>query len=126
MVSPCLGACGRKEGVMIDDEADLNFRHSVARRAIVMKKDEKTFPDQVFSDQWKCFLFFQSDYMFSSDFVLVIQRFLEGEAGSVACLLNLDKVSSLTDVLETTFFIDGETLVSEYDAALRNDTRGLP
>lgn len=111
---------------MINDEADLSFRHSVARRAIVMKKNEKTFPDQVFSGQWKCFLFFQSDYIFSSDFVLIVQRFLEKEAGSVACLLNLDKVSSLTDLLEKTFFIDGGTLVSEYEAALRNVTRGLP
>ncbi len=63
-------------------------------------------PNSVLIDAWTVFLFFQSDYVFSADFVDIVREFLHLEDAQSACLLNLDKTESLDFDSAAAIYID--------------------
>jgi hypothetical protein len=73
------------------------------------------FPSQIFKGIWSEFLFFDSDWMFDSQFIEIAKAMLEIERGECACVLELD---ANTDARENCFFIGRETSTSDYSSFL--------
>ena len=48
------------------------------------------FPDSVFVGDWENYFFFDSDWMFNTEFPETIKKFLAVEGSACACLFNLD------------------------------------
>ncbi|WP_231409762.1 hypothetical protein [Ralstonia solanacearum] len=79
---------------------------------------KRMLPESILSDAWTVFLFFQSDYVFSSDFVEIIYEFLHLEDAHVACLLNLDKTEILEFDSAAAIYIDEKVDRSAYQEKL--------
>ena len=82
---------------------------------------ESVLPGQIFRGQWRRFLFFQSDCVFSPEFVEFIREILNIESGSVACIVNLDRTEFSEINRAALLFVDKGTAQREYMEALRGD-----
>jgi hypothetical protein len=90
---------------------------SVIRDAINF---DRAFPVNVFAGDWHNFLFFDSDRMFSSDFVEHAQALLAVEGGTCACLLNIDSALSASTMKR--FFVDAQTTADQYRSRLNGES----
>ena len=76
------------------------------------------FPRNVFTAGWRSFRFFDSDRMFSPAFAPQAKAFLEAEAGTCACMMNLDKAEARARTELSCFFIDMSTTDDAYRSFL--------
>ncbi|WP_306715869.1 hypothetical protein [Burkholderia dolosa] len=81
---------------------------------------DRTLPDRVHVGPWSEFLFFQSDYVFSPDFLEIVRELLNVERAHVACLLNVDKTERLEFGGIAAIFLDEMTSTVAYDEKLRD------
>jgi hypothetical protein len=83
---------------------------------------KKSLPEFVFRGDWERFLFFQSDYVFASEFNDFVHRLLRIEGGHAACLINLDKTEAdHTHYQVEPLFIDERTDGATYMRALHGE-----
>lgn len=81
-------------------------RNRAIRNAISSIDPEKTFPGQVYEGVWAGFLFFQSDYVFSSDFFDVVIELLCIENSKSAALVNIEKKFSIDEISGSAIFFE--------------------
>ncbi|TCG09428.1 hypothetical protein BZM27_05610 [Paraburkholderia steynii] len=86
---------------------DAHRRQSYAN-AIAAYDSGKNFPEQVFHGNWQKFLFFQSDYLFSSEFVDTVHDVLQQERANTVCLLNLGRTNVDDSESSASIYIDEE------------------
>jgi hypothetical protein len=82
---------------------------------------DKRLPENVFSEAWRNFLFFQSDWMFTELFVDALRAFFDAEGASVACLLRLSEADSPEFEKAAALYLGGTTVGSDYEARLRGN-----
>jgi hypothetical protein len=84
----------------------------------------RKLPENVFSDAWNQFLFFDSDRIFASQFHFVdqVKTLLEIENGKLACMVNLDEVVSGKDVNHCAIFVNPKMTDEEYISLLQGPT----
>lgn len=76
-------------------------------------------PDQVFTDDWRAFLFFDPDWMREDSFVEAVNLFLDADNGRCAHLRNVDL--ALTDTTRSSLRIQRGTTREEYRSLLAGD-----
>lgn len=79
----------------------------------------KEFPDFVFSEDWHVFRFFQSDYIFSSDFVNIVKKLILIETSKVACLVNLDYSEQTLNDTASVIYLNNSSDPIVYNSKLR-------
>lgn len=105
---------------MNESEAKVDNMERALRNVLTAGDLERMLPDQVFGARYQQFLFFQSDHLFTSEFVGIVQTLLRDEHAHVACLLNRDKAESFTVGGPGTFFLDATTSGEVYANKLRD------
>jgi len=78
----------------------------------------KQFPGFVFYDGWCAFRFFQSDYIFSSDFVDIVKKLLLIEHSNVSCLVNLDRGEQALSDTASAIYINNDSDPAVYNSKL--------
>lgn len=81
----------------------------------------RRFPGNVFSGDWRKFLFFDSDWIFDGQFVERVKELLEIEGSKCACICNLDEPAGADRSL---FLIDHKSTGSNYSAFLKGPNIG--
>jgi hypothetical protein len=69
---------------------DLSAESTAFRNVRLALHTGRRLPQQVFTEGWGNFEFFDSDWMRVQEFIQTIQRLLNIEGGQEACLVNLD------------------------------------
>ncbi|HDR8934504.1 hypothetical protein [Burkholderia vietnamiensis] len=100
-------------------QADIANKQRAFLNAVNAVDFEKSLPNRIFGEKWKIFLFFQSDYIFSSGFVEFIRELLCFERAEVACMLNLDQTETLAFEAASAIFIDKTVSDGDYQEKLR-------
>lgn len=99
------------------------FRKRARRNAGSSVDQKKMFPDQVYQGGWSGFLFFQSDYIFSSDFFDIVIEFMRIENACSAALINIDK-KEVSESECAEFFFERNSLSESYARKLVGEGRG--
>jgi hypothetical protein len=103
------------------DEVDSSHHQQKAFECVVRALNfNKVLPENVFVGSWSCFLFFQSDYIFSPDFMSAATQLLHIEQAKVACLINLDRTKKIESSDIEAIFVNETTSGEMYDSRLRN------
>jgi hypothetical protein len=79
----------------------------------------RRFPRNVFSAEWKQFLFFDSDRIFANDFAMRILELLCVEDGNSACMMNVDIAVKNEGIDTSVLFVSRETTGEAYMSMLR-------
>lgn len=79
----------------------------------------RKFPDNVFIGEWDYFFFFDSDWMFDTNFVEQIKAVLLAERSACACISNLDATANGVPADEASFIIDQSTAGADYATVLK-------
>lgn len=90
------------------EKAFINISNSI--------KIGKQFPDNIFSEDWDAFLFFDSDWIFDVNFVEIAKGLLLIENAQCICLNNLDASQS--------FYFEEATSATAYKEMLNGPTAG--
>jgi hypothetical protein len=80
---------------------------------------KSSFPANVFRAGWGGYLFFQSDWIFSPDFVEIVSHLLKIERSHVCCLLNVSELASGGFHSSVATFLTDVTTAKDYDDKLR-------
>ena len=78
----------------------------------------RKLPENVFSDDWKHFLFFDSDRVFASSFASIVSGVLSAEGGVVACLTNIDRGMQEETLLSSSRFMRADISGNDYMSLL--------
>ncbi|MEM5370065.1 hypothetical protein V4C53_29060 [Paraburkholderia azotifigens] len=89
-------------------------RYQAYMNAVAFHNREKSFPEQVFNGHWQKFLFFQSDYLFSSEFVDTVHDLLRQEQAHTVCLINLGQVDTDHPEVTAAIYLDDATNARMY------------
>jgi len=80
---------------------------------------ELMLPDKVFVEKYSVFRFFQSDRMFVSSFINIVQEILKLEESAVCCLINFSMTNAIEHNEAAGIFIDATSKGDAYEAQLR-------
>jgi hypothetical protein len=94
---------------------------SATANALSSIKREVYFPDNVFTQTWDDYLFFESYIVFDGNFIEAKDLLLEEEGSSCIALVNLGNAPSDSDVEPRSMFLDRSTTFSEYFSMLKGD-----
>jgi hypothetical protein len=100
----------------------LELRATAFANAQRVVDSRRRFPKNVFVGRWAHFRFFDSDWMFAPDFVVILRQFLRDEGSACACVLRLDPV--VGEGIERMFFVDGQTTPEAYGEVFMHESGG--
>lgn len=78
----------------------------------------RRFPQKIFLGTWKSYSFFDSDWIFSPEFVPWVKSLLQAEGGTRACIYDLDAMAMGHSPQPLSFVIDKETCGGDYQLFL--------
>lgn len=101
------------------------MKNRIAQKKVLDSIHENAcLPGQVFNGLWGQYFFFESDHIFTNDFLGVLNNLLTTEGSSVCCLLNLGE-SKFRDLgSSAAYFIDKNTTGDSYQKFLKGDAPG--
>jgi hypothetical protein len=101
--------------------ADEILRHRAFHNSIGSLRPDRTFPLNVFRENWHDFLFFESDSLFEPAFIAVMNGLLDNEGSQICCLLNLGATVQENYSNPPARYLDRSTDPSQYISMLRGN-----
>jgi len=108
-------------GLCRDDEV---IRRAVANMVHAIESSRR-FPANVFSSDWKEFVFFDSDLVFKQEFASDVRTLLEMEGSVCVCLANLFKMAQGVDSDQCCVFLDNKIENKQYLSLLAGADHAL-
>jgi hypothetical protein len=94
------------------------FRQKALKMVMQSIDCERRLPAHVFRGEWKWFLFFESDRIFTSEFFEIVNGLLLAEKAQVSCLLNIDEAAEFGLKNDAVFFINDKIGIKMFDDKL--------
>ncbi len=91
--------------------------HEILSRSLNL---DKQLPDQIFSHNFKAFLFFDSDWMFDCGFVKSMQPVMRKEGSTTILVRNIDRIAN-SGRARSSFFIEQSTSPDAYQQHLAGE-----
>lgn len=99
------------------EKAEQDALHNIVNAIAI----DEALPNQVFKGQWNSFLFSQSDWIFTGDFVGVIKAFFDTEGSNGASLVNLSRTISFASEAVAHFNFSTTTEGQDFEHFLRGN-----